>query len=253
MSWKHVSGKFVWTSTESGLTCNLSRENPLDGVFQWDSKAGQLPVGCLFAVHGFNVGLTTDAQWMQRDDDLSLTLPYTAERPTGVECYWRLAEESSGRCQLETWVSASTRLLDEQIHCCCKSSFDVTQVQLLHIDANGSIENSRELLNGQHTFAVGEASGENQLDQEIAFLCSLADSDYQLLLAGYPGDQSEVRLNYREGKLILEQQLNFGFLEKGVIRRARLLAVLLPPVPAIAVEVDRCLQSFYHSPLPLTV
>lgn len=262
MSWKRQQQGYLWESSQSDRPVRLKVDvdAPFSGVgcqcsVDAASDATQeVEADRLFAIGGMSWETVADADWMLRDNDLSMNLPYTQSRPTGAECYWRLPNpEGSSAIAMEFWFSANTRLLDEQIRCWAESVFAATQVQLLHLDGQGCIETTRELSETAHQFTTEVSTTGNQVDRERAFLSTLRGSDYHLLIAGYPGDQTQVTLDWDGQRVALQNHLNFGFLEKGVIRRTRLLAAWIPPVASLTSEVERCLQEFYTSPLPLTV
>lgn len=250
MTWTLQDNQYTWTETATRLPVQIrvNAQQPLAGIETPDD----LPIDQWFAIHGLPVGDISDAEWFQRGSDLSMNLPYSAQRPTGCECYWR-ASTDERRLGMEFWFSANTRLLDEQIECHAHSRLRISQVQLIDLDPQGMMESTANLEPGAHSFVTDVGTGDDPVGREKALLCTLKDSDYHLLLAGYPGDQSRLELNWKGDELEIWNHLNFGFLEKGVIRRARLYAELLPAIPGLLAEAERGLNQFYHSPLPLTV
>ena len=88
-----------------------------------------------------------------------------------------------------------------------------------------------------------------------AILMRLADGQGQVLLATAPGDQRQLTVTWSDsarGWVEVRHQLEMGFLEKGVIRRARLFFVWLP-TEASHEDASEALQLWYRLPQPLTV
>lgn len=260
MSWKKEESRYVWND-EQRARFQVDLQRPLQGLS--GTLAGENESLQLFQVadiqpSGLEDADWSEAEWSARQNNLSMDLPYSEARPTGIECYWRLdtqalEETPGGGMTIESWVSANTRLLDEKIACRIISRCPATQVQLIQVDSDGTIESIQELSEGSHQFATDVSTRNNQVDQENALLCSLPESQYHLLLAGFPGDQLRRQVRLESGVLTVESELNFGFLEKGVIRRARLFAALLPSSAPLSTQAEHRLQAFYHSPLPLMV
>jgi hypothetical protein len=80
-----------------------------------------------------------------------------------------------------------------------------------------------------------------------------------VLLAVYPGDLASCRVGTDAGtaRVVVDVEMIAGFLEKGVIRRGRMRAALLPASHGAADErwlelAERHYQSLVASPLPLT-
>ena len=88
-----------------------------------------------------------------------------------------------------------------------------------------------------------------------AILMRLADGQGQVLLATAPGDQRQLTVTWSDSAgdwVEVRHQLEMGFLEKGVIRRARLFFVWLP-TEASHEDASEALQLWYRLPQPLTV
>lgn len=262
MSWKQEATGYVWTG-EQRARFEVNMQHPLlglSGKLVGDGNAVQLFQVSDIRPSGLEQANWSEAEWLARQNNLSMDLPYSNDRPTGIECYWRFDTQDSedgvganGGMTIESWVSANTRLLDEVIACQITSQCPATQVQLIQVDSDGTIESIQDVAEGTHQFSTEVSTRNNQVDQENALLCCLPDSDYHLLLAGFPGDQLQRSVQFEAGKLTVQSELNFGFLEKGVIRRARLFAAFLPSNAPLSTQAEQRLQTFYHSPLPLMV
>lgn len=180
-------------------------------------------------------------------------------------------ESATHAATIEWWVSANTRLLDESNAWSAVSQFHVAGVQLLDIDEHGRIESVSDChWDHQEPGAIpikidlspndaAKPAG-HPLDRQQAFLFQLSGGQGTLVIAGYPGDQSVAQISVlsrdsdaRSFQVQVIHRLNFGFLEKGVIRRARFFALILPPQIGVLAEIEHHLHRFYHSPLPLTV
>ncbi len=265
MSWERTAAEYRWRATQAeSLECVVDLADVGGGITQWLRPGrGPLPLTRAFALRGrLRSGPWTwdAAQWQHhvRGEDLIAELPYSEQTPTGIEFYWRAAEMAGGGFRLEWLVSANTRLLDEVIEWSVDFSCQVSQMRLGTSDGHGRVANWHPLPAGQSEVQTPPLTWEAPATGQPALWATLPGDAGSLAWATTPGDQcgltmalspaadgvSDASLNYR---------LQMGFLEKGVIRRARLWLLWLPECQNAAESVAEQLRQFYLSPPPLTV
>jgi len=265
MSWERTAAEYRWRATQAdSLECVVDLADLGEGIRQWmQPSRGPLPLTRAFALRGrLRSGpLTWDAaQWHHhvRGQDLIAELPYSEQTPTGIEFYWRAAELAGGGFRLEWLVSANTRLLDEVIEWSVDFDAQANQLRLGTSDAAGYVANWQELPAGQRVIETPPLTWEAPATGQAALWATLPGDAGSLVWAAAPGDQCGLAAELSPAgaavhDVSLTYRLQMGFLEKGVIRRARLWLLWLPDRQNAAAVVAEHLQQFYLSPPPLTV
>lgn len=265
MSWKFQAIRYLWRASASASPqFSLALPDVLEGAQGWLGPDGRpFPISQLFALEGrLNAGAlswdATDLQHHVRGQDLILEYPYSDDTPTGVECYWRPEESAEGGFAVQWLVSANTRLLDENIQWSVASEFQVASIEVGTTDDSGACSEFVALGNGVAVWESSPTTWESPLVGQKVLLMKLADDAGWLALAAAPGDQRQLRVDvapdHRGGQRVaVRYELQMGFLEKGVIRRARLWCLWLPSNKYSLECLRKRLHEFYCSPQPLTV
>ena len=155
-----------------------------------------------------------------RDQDLVVHYAQSDERPVSVSVYWRCFSDDL-TCGVDQIISLQTDQLD----------IDPT----IHVN---------------HKLPPGEivASDPNA----ASVIHRPADASFSWLLAIHPSDCEQMATQTdSEGSIVVTFRLTFPRLEKGVIRRARLRAAVLPREGDVRVA-ERLEQEFLSAKLPLT-
>lgn len=265
MSWKFQAIQYQWwAAAEDTPRFQLGLPDVLEGAIRWQSPEGHpFPLFRLFALEGhlksgvlaWNAG---DLQHHVRGNDLILEYPYSDSTPTGVECYWRPTPISAGGLALEWLVSANTRLLDEHIQWSVASEVAATSVMVGVTNAAGSCTEFTALEPGRSEWESSPTTWESPLTGQRIVLLDLPDAAGCLAVATAPGDQRRIHVELAPGrpgvfKVSIRYDLQMGFLEKGVIRRARLWCLWLPSSLNSRERILDLLGEFLLSPQPLTV
>lgn len=265
MSWKFQANQYQWSAAaKSTPRFLLGLPKVLDGAVGWQSPNGDpFPLLRLFALEGhLKSGVLAwnaeDLQHYVRGSDLIIEYPYSDSTPTGVQCYWRPTPIPAGGLALEWLVSANTRLLDEHIQWSVASEFEATAVAVGVTDEAGSCAEFTALEQGRTEWESTPTTWESPLAGQRIVLLDLPNAAGCIAMATAPGDQRRLCLDLtptRVGsfKVSIRYDLQMGFLEKGVIRRARLWCLWLPSNLNSRERILDLLGEFLLSPQPLTV
>lgn len=169
-----------------------------------------------------------------RESDLIVRFGQSPADQYALQLNWQLLENIPSVAHgVELWVSIQTNLLDSSPR--------------LRISSEGEFA-------GWHLFQHEELLGREPVagcDHSAAALVSASTADTTRLWLIEPSDQSQARLLTAADEAVQRVQLFGQFLEKGVIRRARMRFMIidgdLPPS-----QLKALYQSFANSPLPLT-
>ncbi len=263
MTWSLDARKYAWNGSGIGQpTLRVDLADILRGANDWRTPQGNaIPIQTLFSLHGYGFepphGSAADLQHYVRGNDLIIELPYSDQRPTGIQCYWRPMPTAGSGLSLEFWVSANTRLLDEQLQWTMETELRATGIQHGVTTAEGCIERWTDMTTASHECETPSSTWDEPLAQQHVLLFTLADGAGHLGLALSAGDLKRLTIkwdhNAAGGMANVRHDLHLGFLEKGVIRRARGFAAWLPTSADAVPVMNRILQDFYLSPQPLTV
>ncbi|MBL8891728.1 MAG: hypothetical protein JNL67_17240 [Planctomycetaceae bacterium] len=265
MSWKFQAIQYQWWAAEENTPrFRLGLPDVLDGAVDWQlPNGGALPLHRLFALEGhLKAGVlawsASDLQHHVRGSDLILEYPYSESTPTGVECYWRPTVIPAGGMSLEWLVSANTRLLDENIQWSVASEFEAAGVVVGVTDAAGGCAEFTALERGRSEWESSPTTWESPLAGQRIVLLDLPNAAGSVAIATAAGDQRQLCLELVPTKagvfnVSIKYDLQMGFLEKGVIRRARLWCLWLPSNLDSRERMLDLLREFLSSPQPLTV
>ena len=161
-----------------------------------------------------------------RGDDLIVTYAPTDACPCETQLYWQATKTSSATAQLSLLVSIRTHLLDTQ--------------PVVHLHSH------RQAVTEQTCSDSSLAFADPTDTNTVSVLQKIADDSLTLIEACHHEDHTQLLTAEQHGST--DWQLFDHFLEKGVIRRARLTL-------AIANEMDRlttAVEEFFAQPPPLT-
>lgn len=208
-AWRNEAGTCRFSC--GPLAGELDPSNPSTGLRELSLSSVQL-TGCLLAAKPQAGVLAASAESYVRGADHVSTHPATSDFPFRTQLYWSGKSLSGGAVAATLAVSLQTDLLDTE-----------PQLDLVTTLAGAS---PAVVKNGYATFALPTGG--------------------VLVVTPYPSDAAECSLR-REGDS-LALRLAPPFLEKGVIRRVRVAAVVLPGAEAL----EAALADLADDPLPLT-
>ncbi len=182
------------------------------------SGAGLLGVDFSLPHHPF------DKDCYVRQGDLIVVYPQRDDRKFSLQLDYRLLEAGPDRLLIELWISVQTYLLDSRptVSVSCRAD--------------------RESIRTEST--ISDASHQ-------AVVQGTVDGTLHWAWLTHPRDQDDTSWNWNGDRQAFEAGLFGHFMEKGVIRRAR-MRCLIGTTSLKEREVDEAYQSFVVSPLPLT-
>lgn len=276
MAWSENKNSVQWQEPQFGFrfqfpNCNDTSQN-FPGMTDWNFAGSLIPsLKSILSVQGAPAGIRTgtDDPVICRDNQFALDLHYKENRPTGFDFkVQNVNAESSPNISgsLQWCFSANTSLLDESLDLTARSTIDAAEVSLLNLDPSGCILESLPI--DSTTFSAdldyfqnlsqsqdGNQKQSNLIDRNSrdcwAISALLKDSSTHFLLAAFPGDVTHLSLRQTESGLEISHRLNFGFLEKGVIRRARFFTALMDKTNSTDDGIQEKFKAFYQSKLPL--
>jgi hypothetical protein len=181
-----------------------------------------------------------------RGGDLVVAYQPTESWPYATQIYWQIADEGYSPGWLSSvsvLVSLQTNLLDTWPTMCIDTHLEADDV--VHVDCEPPYENAIHLLPAR-THAIRHASGVCCILYRLAGM----PISYAEMMRG--SDIREVTISRDHGRLHHSRwELFAEFLEKGVIRRARMLSILVPREHDIESARAAC-NALERRPLPLT-
>lgn len=159
-----------------------------------------------------------------RQGDLISAYPQRDNRKFSLQLDYRLLEATADRLLIELWISIQTYLLDSRptVTVSCRADDDSGRTQGLDNDRT-----NRAVIEG----SIGRAL-------HWAWLI-------------HPRDQGDTSWQWKADQHVYEADLFGHFMEKGVIRRAR-MRCLIGTTELTPLEINEAYQTFAASPLPLT-
>jgi hypothetical protein len=253
MAWSCEAADAVLNT--GALSCRLQLTAPERGLHQWAMGEHRLPIDQVFGVHitaGDQQKQTIERESFVRRGDLVATYWPGDVRKLRVEIYWRSIEPLwllQGMYVFDLLVSVQTNLLDASPSLQTESCFQAQALWQLTPQAGGTFH-QQELATGRQTASLP------------CVLASLTDDRFSYAEMIHPADAQDATCRAPAGPAVESQSLSqrlFGpELEKGVILRARLRALIIDHAAGITPEntadlVWSAYQDLLHSPLPLTV
>jgi len=277
MAWSENKESVLWQDDQFGFrfllpNCNDSCRN-ISGMTDWQFVGSPADhVQSILSVQGVPGGIQTTAEdpIVFRDNQFGLELHYNQDRPTGFDFKVkniRTEKSPQVNSSFQWCFSANTSLLDESLDLTAKTVLRSSEATLLNLDPTGSIIETKRLESGELEAdldffqnldqATVSANGQsNLIDRKsrdcwaISAICKQKNT--KLILAAFPGDVTHLSLKKSsDGSLTLAHKLNFGFLEKGVIRRARFFVALLDGQASCDNAAESLLKDCYLPKLPL--
>jgi hypothetical protein len=180
-----------------------------------------------------------------RGNDLVAAYQPTSGWPYSPQIYWQAASSAElpgNLASMSLLVSVQTQLLDTHPKIMVASR--VSSRELHHVSIGDGNGPKTELIESERTIAPRGANCcilRRLLTAPLSYVEIVPSTDFRLLTCS-PGPH---------GIPSVEWHLFSDFLEKGVIRRARVYGALLPRKNDIELAIE-CCSIFEHSPLPLT-
>jgi hypothetical protein len=171
-----------------------------------------------------------------RGDDLIARFAQTKDDAFAFQLNWRALDKSASvDSAIELWVSIQTDLLDSspELEICSHGG-----------DGSWEIHNHAELLIDSST-----AKADSRSDSPAALVLTESNASYVWLIE--PTDQRHVELLTSSSDCIQRIKLFDHFMEKGVIRRAR-MRFLASSEQLDLQQIRSAYREFAESPLPLT-
>jgi hypothetical protein len=193
--------------------------------------------------------ITKGPEWMVADSyvrgrDLVASYLPTKEWPYSPEVYWRACSESeaSPLASISLILSVNTHLLDSWPRISLQSCFTTDEVMFLQADSTKA--NTDVIRNSERVFRPSSTLS--------CRLHRLSDQRFSYAEIMPATDFCEARIQHNaDNKCYARWELFSHFLEKGVIRRARLQAIVLPRENDVELAL-RCCRQLENAPLPLT-
>jgi hypothetical protein len=190
----------------------------------------------------FRLSLTppSDCETVQesylRGNDLVITYQQLSERTVRPQIYWRaLADDAQSACGVELQLSVQTDLL--QSHPQAHVSSQVPARQAFYSQRDGS-------------WQPVEQTADLQADVARPLLV-IRGEGWSYVEMAFPGDFVRAQIRAEPQQFRSDWELFAEHLEKGVIRRARLRGLFVPPDNDLEVAASQFAR-FLDSPLPLT-
>lgn len=199
----------------NGLECRLALSDPSGGMSLWHE--GTAIEGSLWSFSQLLGEKVAPTESYVRGDDLVVSMPATKSFPCETVWYWSVSPRATG-VVIRLTLSLQTDLLD-----------------------TSPVVKLTSTLIGEHNDPTTE-----QANARCLATIPGIGTCYEV---AHPSDQSECVIE-REGQ-IETLSITLPFLEKGVIRRARVAAIFLPTeVPTD--KLQEAIAEFVEEPLPLT-
>ncbi len=224
-SWELVDNHHAQL-TGNSLTALVDAHTPQQGLFHL-AVGGQSLAGRLLAVRFLPDGGRTNsvlAESYVRGDDLVATYVQVDEQPYRPQLYWRLQlahDELQAMAAIYLLVSVQTNRLDSHPQMLVTSG--VTAAEVWHLDAAGEAVPIDLSSDSAVSLSPDDGAG-------CVLLRTVAGDGSQISYAEmiHPSDFGNLVVRRTDdGEIQTEHRLFASFLEKGVIRRARLRGVLL--------------------------
>jgi hypothetical protein len=178
-----------------------------------------------------------------RGDDLVVSYHPAENWPYSPQVYWRAAALSHEKviASLSLWISVQTHLLDTYPLISLSSHLATTELLLV---ANGTAGSDSKVIACDCSIELESGTCcllRRLADADLSYAEYMPASDFQAL---------RIRTGSR-GEWQVEWRLFADFLEKGVIRRARMHGVFLPRQDDLEIAVS-CCEAIEREALPLT-
>jgi hypothetical protein len=244
--WRFVNN--CATATWSGGKLAVEPLCPRHGAKLFLQGFANGSAGNLFGMPDLNVEPDSPIDQYLRGDDFVVGYPATIKQPIATKVYWRWLGESAGITSLELIYSLQTQLWESypqaniisQLR--CRRGLIVDFADLSIDKVTSGRETSEQLRYDDHSAssAVGPCG----------VLAEFPEGQ-RLIMALYQGDQREISIQRSAHEISVHFGLRTDLLEKGVIRRARLMAAF----GSAGVTDNRLFAAagkFMRSEIPLT-
>ena len=179
----------------------------------------------------------TEIECFTRGKDLITRYESNSNRPVGCKLYWRFHEYDNHVASVEFIHSSQTHLLNER------------PAPRLICELIGTLVENSRIRSSLEDDLIREDSGN---DQDNVFLSEVGGGAHCLICV-YPNDLDSIAIEESNDSVQLHLGLRSGFLEKGVIRRNRVLALFGAKPETSKNDLKTIAQKFVDSSLPLTV
>ncbi len=179
-----------------------------------------------------------------RGNDLVARYQQTSERPFETQLYWRILADQIGECvygAVEVIASAQTSLLDSHPAVMSHTRIAAKEILWLRGDAATDFEDV-----AADRPAVARPKG-----GKGCFVFRPTDGQFSYIEMVHPVDFDESKISRDSEEIAIEHQLISRWMEKGVIVRARLRALIVDRTKDKEIAVS-AYQSFAKDEIPLT-
>jgi hypothetical protein len=223
------------TFDSHGWTGSLDLNHPASGLTL--RLPNRTEVGAILPVEFSPPNAALLKECYVRQGDLIVAYPQRDTRPFMVQLDWRILQADRDQILLELWISVQTYLLD---------SNPVVKVGCQRISTDDHPPSA----------LADEESLDDFLSGGLTHMSNshLADDGSHLATVVWllhPRDQLDTLWEFDQEHQRVQACLFDHFMEKGVIRRAR-MRCLVSQVPVSASAIQAAAQDFSDSPLPLT-
>ncbi len=182
-----------------------------------------------------------------RQGDLIATYPPREMRKFHVQLDYRLLASTPDRLLVELWISVQTYLLDNHPIVSVQSPFDPQGFEVYSAKATGRLELDEGPLQPLENLNASQES------RKIAVVYGSfpGDSDLSIAWLHHPRDQFDTKWSRASDSNLVVARLFGHFMEKGVIRRARMRCMISSHALNQS-HLQELYDTFATSPLPLT-
>jgi hypothetical protein len=222
-------GSLELTTPESGISILAPNKKEVAGILSVSFPKPSLP-------------LRQDCYI--RQSDLIVVYPPREMRKFHLQLDYRILNATSETLLIEIWISVQTYLLDNHPVVSLISPFFSNELTTNQTDADGTIglcESGRKFEPAKIATVV----------PKIAVVAGPVSPDLFMAMLNHPRDQFDTTWSRSESHPHLEAKLFGHFMEKGVIRRAR-MRCLMSAQPFSQGLLQEAYDAFVKSPLPLT-
>ncbi len=181
-----------------------------------------------------------------RQSDLIVAYPPREMRKFHVQLDYRILDATSDTLLLEIWISVQTYLLDNHPIVNVLTPIETNGLEIYHAVDAGIL-----VMDEVSALRTDQARAE-KAPPKIAVAAGFGSGhEFSMAMFNHPRDQFDTTWRQSDHRPCLEAKLFGHFMEKGVIRRAR-MRCLLCSQPISLKQLQGTYESFVTSPLPLT-
>jgi hypothetical protein len=231
MSWQLTNQHAVCSSDATSFELDPTHPSRFTQISLKNSAATHWDA---FAIHPLPDHTMVPEEVYVRDNDLIARFRQSAGDEYAFQLDWRLlGSDGQFAAGVELWLSIQTELLDIRPE--------------IEVACQGPRRHAWKSVS--HATLAGELTDSIDSDSPAAFVCEAEDSTGVWMID--PSDQAQTRIVSAPEDSMMRVRFFGQFMEKGVIRRAR-MRFLVAPGEISTAHLASEYRAFANSPLPLT-